>query len=98
MRKISKKTLQRIKEGYHSDLMEAIEFLLETYNENKFDAGYCSCLADMAVRSQRLADHIKDSAPTIGHKPRKGEEVHVVEVGDLAKVIIEYFNEALNKE
>jgi hypothetical protein len=86
MKKITKKTLKRIKEGYHGDLMEAIEFLLDTYNEDKWNGGYQSCFQDMAVRSQRLAEHINN------------KYLNGAKKDDLSEIIIEYFNKALNKE
>jgi len=97
MRKISKKTIKRIKNGYHDDLMDAIEFLVDTYNEDKFDAGYKSCMEDLFVRSYKLAEHIKDKAPSIGHRPKKEEIVHVLEIDDLAKLIEDYFTNALKE-
>ena len=85
MRKISKKTLKRIKAGYHDDLMEAIEFLIDTYNENKFDSGYKSCMEDLSVRSNILADYIHENWLS-GKNPNS-----------LSDVIEEYFTNALNE-
>jgi hypothetical protein len=90
MNKITKKTIKRIKAGYHDDLMEAIEFLIDSYDEDKFDAGYRSCLEDLSVRSYKLATVIKKwlcvpSTDTTG-------------VEDLAKIIEDYYTEALKQE
>lgn len=86
MNKITKKTLKRIKEGYHDDLMEAIEFLIDTYDEDKFDAGYRSCLEDLSVRSYRLAVYLSERV----EKPISCEE--------FAKFIEDYYTEALKQE
>jgi len=91
MRKISKKTIKRIKAGYHDDLMEAIEFLIDSYDEDKFEDGYRSCLADMSVRSYRLAEHIVKKT-TYG-----GIKLPDIAVDVLSKVIEEYFTNALKE-
>ncbi len=83
MRKITKKTIKRIKAGHHDDLMEAVEFLLDTYKEDKFDLGYRSCLDDLSVRSQRLAEYIQKN--------------HIKGSTSLVKAIEDYFNEALKE-
>ena len=84
MRKITKKTIKRIKEGYHDDLMDSIEFLIDTYNENKFDLGYESCMSDMSVRSYRLAEHIEKNCKFLSKE-------------ELAKIIEAYFINALKE-
>ena len=98
MRKITKKTLKRIKAGYHDDLMDAIELLIDTYNEDKFDAGYLSCLDDMAVRGYRLAEYIHEQSDKQGKlgKDKNGEPISYMELDETAKAIEDYFNNALN--
>lgn len=95
MRKITKKTIKKIKAGSHNDLMEVIEYLLDTYNEDNFDAGYKSCLADMSVRAQRLAEHLSDMATKYGN--RGNDEINWLTVDQTAKAIEDYFNEALKQ-
>jgi hypothetical protein len=90
MNKITKETLKRIKEGDYSALIGAIEFLIDTYNEDKFDAGYTSALQDLSVRSYRLAEHI---AKRIDKPYKPGD----VKVDELAKVIESYYNKALKQ-
>jgi hypothetical protein len=90
MNKITKKTLKRIKRGYHDDLMEAIEFLLDTYNEDKFEEGYKSRIQDEAVVSCQLAEHI---AKRIDKPYKPGD----VKVDELAKVIEGYYNKVLKQ-
>ena len=82
MDKISKKTIRRIKAGFHDDLMDAIEFLIDTYEEDKFDAGYRSCMEDMSVMAYRLAEYLENSS--------------WITVPGLASIIEDYFNKALN--
>lgn len=95
MRKISKKTLKRIKKGFYDDLMEAIGFLIDTYNEDKFEAGYESCMQDMAVRSYQLSEHINKMAEKYGDKGSDG--IPTLTIDETAKAIEDYFNEALNQ-
>ena len=94
MNKITKETIKRIKGGYHDDLMDAIEFLIDTYKEDKFDAGYKSCLEDLSVRSYRLAEHIHKEALRIGKKI-KTDLVWILEVDELAKIIEDYYTNVL---
>lgn len=87
---ITKKKLKRISKGFHDDLMEGIEFLIDTYDEDKFDAGYKSCLEDMSVRAYRLAEHIHMNLNTGGH-------AMYATIDELSMVIEEYFDEAMKK-
>lgn len=87
MRKITKETIRRIKWGYHDDLMEAIEFLIDSYNEDKFDSGYKSCLEDLSVRSYKLAEYL--------HEKFDGR---VIDTDETAKAIEEYYTRALKEE
>jgi hypothetical protein len=101
MRKITKKTIARIKDGFHDDLMEAIEFLIDTYNEDKFEAGYLSAMEDLSVRSYRLAEAIMSTPKKRVSKgtDAKGKPIYFFEtVDDLAKVIEEYFTNALKNK
>jgi len=91
MRKISKKTISRIKQGYHDDLMDSIEFLIDTFESDKFDAGYLSCLQDMSVRSYRLAEYIIKNFNT-------GGSTLEASIDTLSEAIEEYFNEAIKQE
>lgn len=83
---IDKKTLKGIKKGDYSALIGAIEFLLDSYNEDKFDQGYRSCLSDLSVRSQRLAEEILKTYKKEGIKDC-----------DLGKVIEDYYKKALKE-
>ncbi len=86
MDKISKKTIRRIKAGSYGDLMDSIELLIDAYNEDKFNAGYRSCMEDMEVRAQRLAEYL---SPKI---------TGLTTTDDIGKMIARYFNETLNGE
>jgi len=96
MNKITKKTIKRIKEGFHDDLMDAIEFLIDSYDEDKFDNGYRSCLEDLSVRSYRLAEHIVKNT-TLGNKDTVKEDFTSTAVDDLAKVIENYYTNVLKQ-
>jgi len=88
MKKITKSDITQIKDGNHAILMDCLDFLLDSYDENKFDLGYKSCLEDLSVRSQRLAHvlnkHIADTYLNCSELE-----------DDLAKVIENYYKEAL---
>jgi hypothetical protein len=86
MIKITEKTIKRIKAGYYYDLMESIEFLIDTYNEDKYDAGYKSCMENLTLRSYLLAEYIVKKT-TYG-----GIKLPDTAVDVLSKVIEEYFN------
>lgn len=94
---ITKKNIKQIKEGNHAVLMDCLNYLLDTYEEDKFDLGYKSCLADMSVRSQRLAEYIGKKAKKQGKTGKDFDEVYFLDQDDLAKVIETYFNKALNE-
>ena len=98
MRKITKKTLKRIKAGYHDYLMEAIELLIDLKDSKPFDEGYRSCLDDMAVRGYRLAEYIHEQSDKQGKlgKDKNGEPISYMELDETAKAIEDYFNNALN--
>jgi len=86
MRKITKADIRAIKWGDHDRLIDSIEFLLDCYEEDKFDNGYRSCLEDLSVRSYKLAEYIDSRAES----PLK--------VDELAKVIEDYFTKALEED
>lgn len=95
MKKLSKELQKRISEGDHGALMEGIEELFDMYHAKPWEEGFNACKDDVCVHSYRLAEHLKNKSSLIGHKPRKGENVYVIEVDDLAKAIEEYFENAL---
>ena len=100
MRKITKKTIKRIKAGYHDDLMEAIEFLIDSYDEDKADAGYRMALEDMAVRSYRLAEHILKQLTNHGvilKLTPRDIGYDNFNTDNLATIIEEYFTNALKE-
>ena len=87
-----------VKWGDHDALMEAIELLLDTYQSRPFDNGYQSCLSDMSVRSQRLAEYVVKQAEKTGKlgKDSNNEPMaYFNDADDLAKVIEDYFNKHL---
>lgn len=90
MEKITKKHINAIKKGNHAVLMDCLDFLLDSYDENKWDLGYGACLSDMGVRAQRLAEYIAKRVDK-SYKPRD------IRVDELAKVIEDYFNDALKQ-
>ncbi len=95
MEKITKKDIKAIRGGNHAKLMECLDFLLDSYEEDKYDLGYGACLADMSVRAQRLAEYIVDMATKYGN--RGNDEINYLTVEQTAKAIEDYFNEALNQ-
>jgi hypothetical protein len=85
MNKITKKTIKRIKKGSYDDLIQSIEFLIDSFDEDKFDVGYKSALSDLEVRSHSLARYINEHSEA----PLK--------VDQLAEVISRYFMKAIIK-
>jgi hypothetical protein len=94
---INKKDIKRLKKGDRNLLMQTIDDLLDTYEEDKFSAGYSSCLSDLNVHSQLLAEYIEKKALKVGRKA-KTEMVWILEVDELTKLIEDYFTKALNKK
>jgi len=101
MEKITKKDIKAIRGGNHAKLMECLDFLLDSYEEDKYDLGYGACLSDMSVRSQRLAEYILDKVIELGKLEKiskDGSTIYVFDDREMLSAIIEnYFNEALNK-
>ena len=91
---IKKETAKRLREGFHTDLMELIEEAIDLYGEKDFERGYHSFFADASVHASRIAELIGEAFITsdipVVYKP-KGSRV-VFESNDLAKVIENYFN------
>lgn len=86
MLKITKADIRAIKWGDRDRLLDAIDFLLDSYEEDKFDNGYRSRIQDEAVVAYKLAEYIDSRAES----PLK--------VDELAKVIEDYFNNAIKDE
>ena len=78
---IKKETAKRLREGFHTDLMELIEDGIDLYGEKNFERGYGAFFEDGSMHAQRLAEHIKYYVGFGGFKEL-----------DLAKVIEDYFN------
>ena len=91
--KITKKQLSKIRWGDHDELMKAIGDLLDYYHEDKFDNGYQSCLADLSVRSQLLAECITEEAKKKGCLAKK--KYYLLEEDELALIIETYFRKAI---
>lgn len=89
MEKITKKDIRAIRGGNHAKLMDCLDFLLDSYEEDKWDLGYGACLADMSVRAQRLAEYIGDMATKYGN--RGNDEINYLTVEQTAKAIEDYF-------
>jgi hypothetical protein len=100
MKKITNKTIKRIKRGFYDELIQAIEFLIDSFDEDKFDAGYKSCMEDLSVRSYHLAEVISSTKEGVSKgKDNKGRALYYFETtDDLAKVIEEYFTNALKNK
>ena len=88
---LKKDTVRRLKRGCSQTFLDLVEEAYDLLNEDKFDSGYRSCMDDMAVRSYRLAEHLRK-------KELDQINGRFKDVDDLAKVIEDYFTEALNKE
>lgn len=85
MEKITKKQVKQIKEGNHAVLMECLDFLLDSYEEDKWELGYGACIADLSVLSYRLAEHIEKNSKFLYRE-------------ELAKVIEDYYTNVLREK
>lgn len=90
MKTITQKQINQIKKGNHAVLMDCLDFLLDSYNEDKYDLGYGACLSDLSVRSQRLAEYIAKRI----NKPYKPDDV---KTDELTRVIEDYYTKAFKK-
>jgi len=94
--KISKKKLRDISKGNFSALMQCIEFLIDHYNEDKFDLGYQSCLDDMGVMAQRIAEELHKKALIKGEKiVHKNDDYALLTIDETAEIIEEYIKKTL---
>ena len=96
MKKITKKHIKLLEKGHHDVLMDCFDFLLDSYNDDKYTMGYTSCLSDLSVRSYRLAEHIIKNT-TIGGSDAKHKDFERDAVDNLAKVIENYYTNALKQ-
>ena len=55
---IKKETAKRLREGFHTDLMELIEDGIDLYGEKTFMRGHDSFFEDASVHAQRLAEKL----------------------------------------
>lgn len=83
MKKLSKNLQKRISKGDHGALMDGIEELFDMYHTEPWTEGFNACMDDVSVHSYRLAEHIIESP------------IKKMDVIDLAKLIEEYFENAL---
>jgi hypothetical protein len=95
--KITKKQIKEIKSGNHATLMDCLEFLLDTYEEDKFDNGYQSCLSDLSVRAHSLSLEITKAAEKKGKKAGK-KGYYLLDSDEVAQIIEEYFRNAIKTE
>ena len=94
MNEITKKQIKQIKNGNHAVLMDCLDFLLDSYKEDKYDLGYGAALADMSVHAQRLAGYLHQKAlETDKSCPKDG--VPALTIEESAKVIEDYFTKGL---
>jgi len=56
---IKKETAKRLREGFHTDLMELIEEAIDLYGEKDFERGYQSFFADAHIHAIRIASDLK---------------------------------------
>lgn len=79
---IKKETAKRLREGFHTDLMELIEEAIDLYGEKDFERGCQSFFADASVHASRIANEIKLSSNSIGDLTE----------GGMSAIIENYFN------
>ncbi len=82
---IKKETAKRLREGFHTDLMELIEDGIDLYGEKDFERGYQSFFGDAHVHARNLASEIHINFGVTSTELQ-------APIDDLANVIEEYFN------
>ena len=81
---ITKKTIKKIKDGSYSELINAIEYLLNTYEEDKFDMGYKSCISDIKIHVYNIARLLQGKA-----RDKKG---NLLDFEETEEIILNYLN------
>ena len=92
---INKKTIKAIRKGDYGALIDSIEYLIETYDEDKFDDGYKSCISDLSVHAHRLAKVITEEAERRGVKSDK-KGYYLLESDDVEQIINDFFTDITN--
>ena len=86
---IKKETAKRLREGFHTDLMELIEDGIDLYGEKNFERGYQSFFGDASVHALRIAKNIEERGVVVV----LGSKYDVfMTTESLAKIIEKYFN------
>lgn len=91
---IKKETANRLRMGFHTDLIDIFEEAIDLYIEDSFNREYDSFFADSAVHSKRIAVKISNaiSAGEVSGSFGMLHSTFFYDSDDLAKVIEEYFN------
>lgn len=92
---LKKKTVKRLEDGHHSDLMCLIEEAVDIYMEESFERGHQSFFGDAPVHAHRLSLKICEWFQIAGFSCTmidKDTASINVESDDIAKIIEEYFN------
>ena len=55
---IKKETANRLRMGFHTDLMNVFEEAVDLYTEDSFNRGYDSFFDDARIHAERLAERI----------------------------------------
>jgi len=92
---INKKIIKAIRKGDYGALIDSIEYLIETYDEDKFDDGYKSCISDLSVHAHRLAEVMYKEAERRGVKAdKKGH--YILEQDEVEQIINDFFTDIIN--
>lgn len=92
---IKNKTAQRLRDGFHTDLMAIFEESIDLYTEKNFNRGHDSFFEDASIHAYRIAEQICNHFDAYGIKLTfipKATGYDAFDTEDLAKVIEDYFN------
>lgn len=99
MEALSKENIKKIKKGNFGALINGIECLLDTYNEDKYELGYNACMADIQVYARRLAERLSREAKEKGVKSDK-KGYYLLDEDEVREITEKFFDEyiELNKK
>jgi hypothetical protein len=94
---LTKKQIKKIKNGNHSVLMDCLDYLLDTYEENKWDLGYNACISDFDVYAHRLAELLTQEVELRGKAAKhNGESYFLLDEKEVEQIINDFFKDIIN--
>jgi hypothetical protein len=90
---IKKETAKRLREGFHTDLMNVFEEAVDLYGEDEFERGYQSFFGDASAHAERIAGLINFAlAGKYAGEGNPHRAKSLLPLSIMERVIEEYFN------